>query len=105
MSKHTYREFEGTITLYDNEDRNALISYINEHSSDIKNIYDAIPMEEEYSAESDEDQESFEKSIFIRGFTDTFVEDLVDNLWEELESAANIAIEDFEVDYTGYERC
>ena len=103
--RHTFKDYEGYLVLYDQEERDKVIEFINEHNADFMNgqVDEALPYEEEYIAESDEETEEFKRTVEIKGATDTFIEDFSENLVDELQKALDVSVEDYDLDFTGYE--
>ena len=103
--RHTFKDYEGYLVLYDQEERDKVIEFINEHNADFMNgqVDEALPYEEEYGAESDEETEEFKRTVEIKGATDIFIEDFSENLVDELQKALDVSIEDYDLDFTGYE--
>lgn len=103
--RHTFKDFDGYLVLSDQEERDRVIEFINEHNADFMNgqFDEALPYEEEYEPEDEDDEEEFKRTVEIKGATDRFIEDLSTNLVEELENALGVSVEDYNLDYTGYE--
>lgn len=103
--RHTFKDYEGYLVLADKEERDKVIEFINEHNADFMNgqVDEALPYEEEYVAESDEETEEFERTVELKGATDMFIEDFSSNLVDELQDALGVSVEDYNLDFTGYE--
>ena len=103
--RHTFKDYEGYLILADKEERDKVIEFIKEHNADFMNgqVDEALPYEEEYVAESDEETKEFEKTVELKGATDIFIEDFTENLVEELQNTLDVSVEDYNLDFTGYE--
>ncbi len=103
--RHIFKDFEGYLVLSDQEERDKVVEFINSHNQDFLNgqIDDATPYEENYGAESPEEEEEFARTVEIRGATDTFLENVVDDLIEQLQNTLDVSVEDYDIDYTGYD--
>lgn len=102
--RHTFKDFDGTMVLADQDERDRVITFINEHNQDFMNgqFDEAVAMEDEYDPEDEEQEEEYKRSVIIRGATDAYLEDLIANAEEELADALGVSIEDSNFDYTGY---
>ena len=103
--RHIFKDFEGYLILDSQEERDKVVEFINANNQDFLNgqIDEATPYEENYGAESPEEEEEFAKTVEIRGATDTFLENLVDDLIEQLQDTLDVSVEDYDIDYTGYD--
>jgi len=101
---HTWSDFEGSLEASSQEDRDQLIDYINKHKDELVDghVDEAVPMEDEYNPEDEDEEETFKRSIILKGSTDRNIYDLERDLWEELEAKTNIGIDELDLEETGY---